>query len=301
MAGVSGAAPARRTLGTLHRSGRTAMKTPPRERDYVLGTHDEEIVRLGIQHRVWRPRSLDAWRRAGFTVGQTLLDVGCGPGYATLDLAEIVGASGRIVAIDRSRRFLDVVESTRTRLGLDHVETHERELDGSDVPLPATDADGAWCRWVLCFLTQPRRLLARIAAALRRGGVLVIHDYFDYGTWRLSPPSAELDEFVAAVMKSWRASGGEPDVGLQLPRWLEELGFRIQSLTPIIDIVPPSSFVWQWPKSFVESGTSRFVERGELSAERARAVVEAFAAAEREPHTRLITPGLVEVIAVWEG
>jgi hypothetical protein len=44
--------------------------------DYVLGTRDEEVERLGLQHRVWRPRMLDGWRRAGFTVGQTILDVG---------------------------------------------------------------------------------------------------------------------------------------------------------------------------------------------------------------------------------
>src|SRR5678816_202122 len=77
------------------------------EQDYVLGTHDEELNRLGLQHRVWRPRALDAWRRAGFTIGQTILDVGCGPGYATLDLAEIAGTTGRVVAMDRSARFLD--------------------------------------------------------------------------------------------------------------------------------------------------------------------------------------------------
>src|SRR5439155_25174453 len=81
------------------------------EHDYVLGTHDDEVARLGLQHRVWRPRSLDAWRRAGFTVGQTLLDIGCGPGWASADMAEIVGESGRVVAVDRSRRFLEVVES----------------------------------------------------------------------------------------------------------------------------------------------------------------------------------------------
>ena len=57
------------------------------ERDYVLGTHDEESARLLLQHRVWRPRALDAWRRAGFTVGQTLLDLGCGPGHAAVDPA----------------------------------------------------------------------------------------------------------------------------------------------------------------------------------------------------------------------
>jgi ubiquinone/menaquinone biosynthesis C-methylase UbiE len=76
------------------------------EKDYLLGTHDEEVERLGLQHRVWRPRASDAWRRAGFTTGQTLLDVGCGPGWATLDLAEIVGP-GETCGGGPVRRFLD--------------------------------------------------------------------------------------------------------------------------------------------------------------------------------------------------
>jgi ubiquinone/menaquinone biosynthesis C-methylase UbiE len=61
------------------------------EKDYVLGTHDEELIRLGLQHRVWRPMVLDCWQRAGITVGKRVLDLGAGPGYAALDLAEIVG------------------------------------------------------------------------------------------------------------------------------------------------------------------------------------------------------------------
>src|SRR2546426_12762513 len=100
-----------------------------REKDYVLGTHDDEIARLGLQHRVWRPRALDAWRRAGFTMGQTILDIGCGPGYATLDLAEIVGPAGRVVALDRSRRFLDVLEANRLQRGLENISVVEMELD----------------------------------------------------------------------------------------------------------------------------------------------------------------------------
>ncbi len=114
------------------------------DKDYVLGTHDDELSRLGLQHRVWRPRALDVWRRAGFTVGQTLLDIGCGPGYASIDLAEIVGPAGRIVAIDRSRRFLDALESTRLQRGLDNIVTHELDLD--EASLPNVAADGAWCR-----------------------------------------------------------------------------------------------------------------------------------------------------------
>src|SRR5881398_927336 len=99
------------------------------ERDYVLGTHDDEVARLGLQHRVWRSRALDAWRRAGFTVGQTLVDVGCGPGYASLDLAEIAGPRGRIISLDRSARFLDALRSAVVRNGLPNIVARQIDLD----------------------------------------------------------------------------------------------------------------------------------------------------------------------------
>jgi len=266
------------------------------DRDYVLGTHDEEISRLGLQHRVWRPRALDAWRRAGFTVGQTLLDIGCGPGHASVDLAGIVGPSGRVVSIDRSRRFLDALEAARRHHGLDNITIHE--LDLNEAELPTVDADGAWCRWVFAFVRNPRALLARVAGALKRGGVLVIHEYFDYSTWRVAPKSEAIEEFVRAAMKSWRADGGEPDIGLDLTVWLEELGFETTTLNPIIDIVPASNFVWQWPSTFMKIAVGRLVDLGHLTSERALAMSRAIEAAEADPRTLMITPAVVEIIAV---
>ena len=81
------------------------------ERDYVLGTHDDEIYRLGLQHRVWRPRELDAWARARIGDGCKVIDFGAGPGFATMDLAEMVGPQGEVHALERSRRFLDTLEA----------------------------------------------------------------------------------------------------------------------------------------------------------------------------------------------
>jgi len=75
--------------------------------DYVLGTHEEEIERLGLQHRIWRPLMLNAWMKAGLTVGSRVVDFGAGPGYAALDAAEIVGVRGEVTAIERSPDFLD--------------------------------------------------------------------------------------------------------------------------------------------------------------------------------------------------
>lgn len=138
-----------------------------------------------LQHRVWRPRALDAWRRAGFTLGQTILDVGCGPGHAAIDLAGIVGRAGGVVAVDRSRRFLDALATATRSHGITNIDIHERDLDRDE--LPAGQADGAWCRWVLSFVNRPREVLARITRSIRDHGVMVLHEYFDYSTWRMAP------------------------------------------------------------------------------------------------------------------
>ena len=272
------------------------MTDDRQERDYVLGTHDEEIERLGLQHRVWRPRALDAWRRAGVTVGHTVLDIGCGPGHATLDLAEIVGPSGRVVALDRSRRFLDTLAEAGRRRGLSNITAHEVDLD--EEALPARGVDVAWSRWVFAFMKRPRDLLGRVAAALRPGGAVVLHEYLHYATWRMSPRSPEFEAFVQAVIGRWRDSGGEPDVGLDLPRWLEALGFDIRSLTPLMEVVPASNFMWQWPRTFMDVGVQRLVDLGDLSEAQAGEIRRTFATAEATPGTRMVTPAVVEIIAV---
>jgi ubiquinone/menaquinone biosynthesis C-methylase UbiE len=265
------------------------------ERDYVLGTHDEELHRLGLQHRVWRPRALDAWRRAQFTAGQTLLDAGCGPGYAALDLASIAGPTGRVVAVDRSARYLEALQQAARNDGIEHISTYERDLDRD--PLPDVRADGAFVRWVFAFLTRPRDLLQRVLGTLRPGGTLVVYEYFDYRTWRFAGRAPLFEEFVTAVMKSWRSVGGEPDIGLALPAWIEEEGAEVVSLQTITHVISPADEMWQWPKTFVEVGLQRLVELGELDARRADAIRDEFAAAEAAPHARMVTPGVLEILA----
>lgn len=266
-----------------------------KERDYVLGTHDDEVERLGLQHRVWRPRVLDAWQRAGFTLGQTILDVGAGPGHATFDLAQIVGPGGRVVSLDRSRRFLDWLEEERRRRAFTNIETVELDLDRDEIP--AFAADGAWSRWFLAFVRHPREILAKVHRALRPGAAFVLHEYFDYRMWRMAPRVPEQEEFVEIAIETWRASGGEPDIGLMLPRWLDEAGFEITAIAPVAHIVPRSSFVWEWPKAFVDVGLRRFTELGRLTPERAEAIAAAFARSEAEPGALTITPGVIEILA----
>jgi SAM-dependent methyltransferase len=264
-------------------------------KDYVLGTHDEEIERLGLQHRAWRQRALDAWRSAGIGPGQTVLDVGCGPGYAALDLAKLVGPGGRVMAIDKSERFLRALDATCRERHIDNITAYLGDLDAGE--FPDVIADRAWCRWVFAFVKNPRAVLARMAAALGPEGVIVVHEYFDYSTWRAAPPCSELEEFVSAVMASWRDNGGEPDIALWLPRWLEELGFELRSARPIIDVAEPHQLTWAWMAAFVEVGRRRLVDLGYLSARRSESIWQAFTALQATPGARMITPAVLEIVA----
>ena len=117
------------------------------DRDYVLGTHNEELARLGLQHRVWRPVVLDCWQRAGITVGKRVLDVGAGPGYAAVDLAEIVGPTGGVVALERSENFVHAMEQACRARSLANVKIHQLDLMTDE--LPAENYDFSWCRWVM--------------------------------------------------------------------------------------------------------------------------------------------------------
>jgi len=269
--------------------------TAKTERDYVLGTHDEEIARLGLQHRVWRSTVLDCWRSAGIKPGMRVVDVGAGPGYATIDLAELVGPRGEVLAIERSARFLEIAAKSCAERGLANIRFQEADLmqhafDGSGF-------DAAWCRWVACFVSSPATLVARIAAGLRPGGLAIFHEYNDYRTWRTAPRRPAVESFVSEVMASWRAAGGEPDIALSLPTLLRDAGLRVISTTPRVFTFSPRDFGWQWGASFIEVNLSRLRELGRVTPEWVDSVRREFREGEADSATLMTTPMVLEIVA----
>ena len=265
------------------------------ESDYVLGTNDEELARLGLQHRVWRPTVLECWRRAGITFGSRVVDIGAGPGYATMDLAELVGPKGEILAIERSARFLEHARKSAAARGLTNVKF--READLMQEPIGLNSFDATWCRWVASFVSSPEKLIRNIATALRPGGVAIFHEYIDYRTWRLAPRRPAMESFVNEVVASWKASGGEPDVALDFPTLFREAGLQTVEAHPRILTISPRDYAWQWPASFVEINLTRLLELGRVDADWVESVRREFRAAEADPMTLLNTPLFLEIIA----
>ena len=265
------------------------------DRDYFLGTHDEELARLGLQHRVWRPAVEDCWRRAGIATGARVLDIGAGPGYAAADLAQVVGSGGEVVAVERSARFVAAGRGRLAQHGFANVRYHELDLMTDSLPGGAYDA--AWCRWVACFVSSPALLLDKIVAALRPGGIAIFHEYLAYETFSFAPSRPRQQEFARQVMKGWRAAGGEPNIAQPVMRLLEERGLRTRGLIPRIYCLRPADEMWQWPASFIRIHLEQQTAQGAIEASWAEAVRQEFAAAEADPAALLVTPLVLQIIA----
>lgn len=263
--------------------------------DYVLGTHDEELQRLGLQHRVWRPVVLNCWERAGITVGKSVLDLGAGPGYAAIDLAEIVGPDGRVVAVERSPKFAQALRQTCRRRGLTNVAVDEIDLMTSD--LPRGHYDFSWCRWVLCFLSDPASLICKLGEVMPRGGRSIFHEYAHYDTWRYLPPMERQEEFRKHVVQAWHEADGDPDSARLLPGLLHENGFVVRSITPHIFAVRPGNYFWQWPATFIDVYLPRLQEMGRVDRNFADNFRRDLAETEKNPNALMITPLVLELVA----
>jgi SAM-dependent methyltransferase len=263
------------------------------EGDYVLGTQDDEVERLRLQHDVWRDRVRETWARAGIGAGMTVIDVGAGPGFATTDLAELVGPGGSVIALERSPHFLGVLEARAEALSLSNIDA--REQDVSAAAFGDAIADAAWCRWVLSFVADPQSTVQSIARALKPGGTAIFHEYAHYGTWRLMPPREDHERFRTLVEQSWRNAGGEPDIALHLPTFLAAAGMELVEARPQISIIRRSDFAWQWAASFMAVNAARLQTLGYANAEDAERFAHALDDAPDD--ALLIAPLVAEVIA----
>ena len=270
----------------------------------MLGSHPEERSRLERQHQIWRPEMLAGWDRAGFGPGQRLLDVGCGPGFASLDLAERVGAHGQVLAIDSAPAYLEHLRQQCQQRQLLQVMPQlgdlakERdpasELDGA---LEASSWDGAWCRWVGMFLPRLEPLLDRLAVALRPGGRLVLHEYLQWNSFGVYPKGSQLALFVERCIQHWRLHGGDPNVAQRLPELLEARGFRLLHSSSLMACSPTDHPKAQWLIDFLSSYPAQLAAAGSWSAEE-QAALEAELAWVQQHASLWVTPSLVEM--VWE-
>ena len=263
------------------------------ENAYILGTEQNELYRLGLQHQVWATEAQEGWRRAGFTAGQFILDLGSGPGYCARELAFVCGNSGKVIAVDKSQSYLSFLEDSTQFLGLS-IETQCADFDS--MTLEAETLDGMYSRWALAWVPNPKEVLAKVKKALRPGGRMVLHEYYDWSTHQTEPPLEGLKKAISAALKSFKDTEGEIDIGRELPQICDELGMEVISVRLMTKLGRPDDLVWQWPKSFYKSYFPRLMDMGYLNSAEVDEAFSDLAQLETLAGATLFGPTMVEVI-----
>jgi SAM-dependent methyltransferase len=157
------------------------------------------------------------WLRAG----QSLLDVGCGPGTITADLAERV-APGRVIGVDRVE---DVIAQARTER-VDARSTAPLYSVGDAYALPFVHAafDVVHAHQLLQHLTQPVSALCEMRRVLKPGGLLAVRES-DYGCKAWAPDDMRLRRWLELYHQVTAHNGAQADAGRYLLGWVQAAGF----------------------------------------------------------------------------
>ncbi|MHB1584740.1 MAG: methyltransferase domain-containing protein [Acidimicrobiales bacterium] len=227
--------------------------------------------------------------------GDRLLDVGCGPGTITVDLAARV-APGPVVGLDRDAGV--VARARAHQAGQPGVGFVVGDLYRCGLADRAVDVVHA--HQVLQHLSRPVDALVELRRVTRPGGTLAVRDG-DYGAFAWAPADPLLSRWLDLYHGITARNGAEADAGRHLPGWVRAAGWRDPVVTSSTwTFADPASCRW-WGGSWAQRVTrSAFAEQAERYGLSDRAELAAIAAAWRRwaeaPDAVFVTPH-VEVLA----
>ncbi len=187
---------------------------------YVLGSDAPEIARLDGQAEALRPGTALLLGAAGIRAGMRVLELGTGVGHVAFSLAELVGPSGSVVAIDQAAPLLAVAESRRREGRVENVRFAEADVREF---CDAEPFDAVVARLLLFHLPDAGELIRHHVASLRRGGLWIALD-FDVGAARAAPPVALVATLLEWVEAAFRGAGADPRIGPRLAPLLRSAG-----------------------------------------------------------------------------
>ena len=260
--------------------------------DYVIRGGREGYDRLLVLAAVHRAGTLDLVERAGVGAGMRCLDLGCGGGEVTFDLARIVGPSGSVLGLDMDDVKLALARSVAAQHGLEQVEFRQADVSRWADPQAF---DVVYARALLQHLPEPLDLLRRMWAAVRPGGVLIAEDT-DFERAFCDPPNEGFDFVIGTYVALLARRGADANIGRRLFGHVRSLGAADVNLSATL--LPFSSGHEKGLlASTLEFTSAAMVAEGLASQADVAAAYESLARHVEDPDTVVAGPAMVQVWA----
>lgn len=194
---------------------------------YVIRGGQPGFERLAVLARAWLPTTAELFDRVQIGPGMRCVDLGCGGGDVTLELARRVGPDGAVLGIDMDEVKLKLARQSAAAAGLDNVEF--RAMNVYDWTAETT-YDLVYCRFVLQHLSRPVDVLRSMWAGVGVGGAITVEDADFEGSF-CDPPNANFDFWVEAYQRVLERHGGDPITGRKLARLFRDAGIPEPEVT----------------------------------------------------------------------
>lgn len=194
---------------------------------YIIRGGEKGRARLALLSRVLASTTNQVLDRAGPQEGAQIIDLGCGGGDVSLELARRAGANGHVWGYDVDSKVLDLAREEAREAGANNITYVDVDLAKA---WPRRGASLIYARFILAHLTDPAAVLARAWKALTPGGVIVVEDIDMEGRF-WDPESAALARMTELYMEAARRRGCDPTIGRKLVRMLGSAGFDNAQLT----------------------------------------------------------------------
>ena len=231
--------------------------------------HHESVLR---SHR-WRTvENSAAYVAPRFVPGALVLDVGCGPGTITMDIARRV-KPGTVVGIDASAEV--IIQAREAATGVGNVEFAPGDVYALDYADASFDVVHA--HQLLQHLPDPIGALREMRRVCKPDGVVAARDG-DYGAYRWYPDEPEIDRWLELYRSIARHNRGEPDAGRHLLAWAHAAGFsEVRPGASVWCFATPEDHAW-WGGLWADRmTTSAISEQAEQEGFATRAELEATA------------------------
>jgi SAM-dependent methyltransferase len=160
-----------------------------------------------------------------------VLDIGCGPGTITADLAALV-PDGHVTGLERAPGVLEQARATAESRGIENVRFAVGDVHALDFP------DDTFCvvhaHQVLQHVGDPVQALREMRRVTKPGGIVAVRDA-DYATMTWYPEVDGMADWLSLYERVARANGGEPDAGRKLHAWARQAGFAAGDITASTD------------------------------------------------------------------
>ena len=225
---------------------------------YFLGYRQAEQDRLGRQAQELAADSNWLFDHVGVSAGWRVVEIGCGPQGCLGLLAGRVGATGRVVGVERSVEQAQRARGFVADCHLANVEV--LHADGRGTGLPEQSFDLATARLVLVNVPQPEGLLQEMVRLVRPGGVVALHEA-ESSTQRCDPPHHAQTRLLELLNTSAEMDGIDRTIGSKVPRLMREAGLTDIRVQPWVHAYPVGHGRRMLLLDFVENARTRMLDQ----------------------------------------